>query len=132
VHAANYSTYREEVEAEAERAHARYGLLLMPGLELTYDDPEPARAAHALALGLRRVIGLEDGFERGARAGCAPRSWRRTRTRRRSRRPRSGRLPASPPRPVVNRHEVFEWVARAQLPVVATGDFHHRDYLATW
>jgi hypothetical protein len=33
---------------------------------------------------------------------------------------------------LVNRHEVFEWVARARLPVVATGDFHSLDHLATW
>jgi hypothetical protein len=26
----------------------------------------------------------------------------------------------------------FEWVARAELPVVANGDFHRREHLATW
>src|SRR4026209_657985 len=31
-----------------------------------------------------------------------------------------------------NRHDFFEWVARAQLPVVANGDFHRPDHLATW
>jgi hypothetical protein len=33
---------------------------------------------------------------------------------------------------LVNRHEVFDWVARARLPVVASGDFHRLEHLATW
>jgi hypothetical protein len=33
---------------------------------------------------------------------------------------------------LVNRHEVFEWVARARLPVLASGDFHRLEHLATW
>ena len=145
VHAANYHAYLEEIEAEAERARARYGLRVLPGLELTYDDPEPNRAAHALALGLRSFVSLEDGFERAlARArwlgaalvgahpyspAVAPGAQRTT-----------ARFAAAPEWAakavdrfeLVNRHEVFEWVARARLPVVATGDFHRRDHLATW
>src|SRR5262249_21358002 len=38
-------------------------LLLLPGLELTLEDPDPAAAAHAVAVGLRTFIGLEDGLE---------------------------------------------------------------------
>jgi predicted metal-dependent phosphoesterase TrpH len=145
VHAANYGSYLVEVEAEGERARARYGLLVLPGLELTYDDPEPALAAHALALGLRSFVGLEDGLEQAlARArglgaalvaahpyppDVAPTAPRTT-----------ARFAAAPEWAaeavdrfeLANRHEVFEWVARARLPVVATGDFHHRDHLATW
>jgi 3',5'-nucleoside bisphosphate phosphatase len=68
VDAANFDAYLREIEAEAERAWATYGLLVLPGLELTYDDRDPARAAHALALGLRSFVGLEHGFERSARA----------------------------------------------------------------
>ena len=145
VDAASYDAYLAEIEAEAERAWATYGLLVLPGLELTYDDPEPARAAHALALGLRSFVGLDDGFERalGRARGLgaalvaahpyspavAPAAQRAT-----------ARFAAAPEWAaeavdrfeLVNRHEVFEWVAQARLPVVATGDFHHRDHLATW
>jgi predicted metal-dependent phosphoesterase TrpH len=145
VHAGNYGGYLEEVEAEAERARARYGLLVLPGLELTYDDPEPTRAAHALALGLRGFVGLDDGLEqalaqaRGLGAALvaahpyspavAPSAQRTT-----------ARFAAAPEwaaeavdrLELVNRHEAFGWVARARLPVVATGDFHRLDHLATW
>jgi hypothetical protein len=31
-----------------------------------------------------------------------------------------------------NRHDLFAWVARERLPVVATGDFHRPPHLATW
>ena len=33
---------------------------------------------------------------------------------------------------LVNRHDFFPWVAEARLPVVATGDFHRHQHLATW
>jgi hypothetical protein len=33
---------------------------------------------------------------------------------------------------LVNRHDVFSWVAEARLPLVATGDFHRHQHLATW
>jgi predicted metal-dependent phosphoesterase TrpH len=145
VHAANYGSYLDEVEAEAERARGHYGLLVVPGLELTYDDPEPARAAHALALGLRSFVGLDGGLEqalaeaRGLGAALvaahpyspavAPVAQRTT--------ARFATAPEWASEAVdrfelVNRHEVFDWVARARLPVVATGDFHRLDHLCTW
>ena len=33
---------------------------------------------------------------------------------------------------VCNRHDFFPWVARERLPVVANGDFHRPEHLATW
>ncbi len=48
---------------EARRARDQYGLLVIPGLELTYDDPDPDEAAHALALGLRSFDPLEAGLK---------------------------------------------------------------------
>jgi hypothetical protein len=38
--------YLDAIRGEAERARAEYDLLLLPGLELTYDDVDPALAAH--------------------------------------------------------------------------------------
>ena len=145
VEAASYDAYLDEVEAEAERAWACYRLLVLPGLELTYDDPEPAEGAHALALGLRSFVGLEHGFERALanvrNAGAAliaahPYSPEVAASADR----RTARYAAAPEWAadavdrfeLVNRHEVFEWVARARLPVVASGDFHRPEHLATW
>ena len=145
VDAANYPAYLDEIEAERERARASYGLLVLPGLELTYDDPEPAQAAHALALGLRSFVGLEHGFER-ALASARERGAALV-----AAHPYSPEMAGKADRrtarfsaacewaadaverfELINRHEVFEWVARARLPVVASGDFHRLEHLATW
>lgn len=61
--ASTYDAYLEAIEVEAERASPRFGLLVIPGLELTYDDADPRLGAHALALGLRRFVGLDRGLE---------------------------------------------------------------------
>src|SRR5207244_6209957 len=45
-----------------------------PGLELTYDDPDPARGAHVVAVGLEEFVSLDGELEdvlRGARAAGA-------------------------------------------------------------
>ena len=54
VHAGNFGAYLDQLTAEAVRARALYDLLVVPGLELTYDDPDPTLSAHAVAIGLRR------------------------------------------------------------------------------
>jgi hypothetical protein len=55
-----FPAYLDEIGREAERARARYGLVLVAGLELTFNDVEPDRAAHALTLGLELPVPLED------------------------------------------------------------------------
>jgi predicted metal-dependent phosphoesterase TrpH len=145
VHAANHAAYLEAVLAEAERAWAQYDLLVLPGLELTYDDVDPAFGAHAVAVGLDRFVGVDAGLDtaldRARDAGAAliaahpytldqaDAAWRRT-----------ARFSAEwqELRLVVdrfelfNRHEFFGWVADAGLPAVASGDFHRLEHLATW
>jgi hypothetical protein len=32
----------------------------VPGLELTYNDPDPDRAAHAIAVGLRGLVAMDE------------------------------------------------------------------------
>ncbi len=145
VHEANHAAYLDEIHAEAERAEALYGLLLVPGLELTDDDPDPRRAAHAVALGLHEFVGVDDGLDpalararshgaalvgvhpytlaaarraaRGTARFAVEHEWARTAVDRFE---------------LFNRHDVFPWVGRARLPVVATGDFHRLEHLCTW
>jgi 3',5'-nucleoside bisphosphate phosphatase len=146
VHAANHADYIAEIAAQAERARREYDLLVLPGLELTYDDSDPLEAAHAVAVGVRDFVGLNAGLEAalvGARnAGAAliaahPYLHR------------DG--DASPARPtqrfsrdwhelaplidrweLFNRRELFAWVADEGLPVVANGDFHEPAHLLGW
>jgi PHP domain len=140
-----YDRYLDELEAEGERAWVRYELLLIPGLELTFDDPDPRLGAHALALGVRRFIGLERGLEfalaeaasdGAALIGAHPYTLAGTKSSHRTT-ARYAEEPEWAARAVhrfelCNRHDFFEWVARAQLPVVANGDFHRPEHLATW
>ncbi len=145
VHAGNHAAYLEAIGAEAERARAEYDLLLLPGLELTYDDVEPALGAHAVAVGLERFVGVDRGIdvalgharEAGAALiaahpytlGQAEGAWRRTA--RWSSEWQELRLFVDRFE-LFNRHEFFGWVADAGLPAVASGDFHRLEHLATW
>jgi hypothetical protein len=58
-----FGDYLAEVEREAERALLRFGMLVVPGAELTYNDLDPARAAHAVAVGLRSFVSVDQGID---------------------------------------------------------------------
>jgi predicted metal-dependent phosphoesterase TrpH len=153
----SFADYLAAIEREAERAKLAYGLLVVPGLELTYDDDEPLNAAHAVAVGLRTFVEMDDGFERAlthARsAGAAliaahPYDVDSSFGQRRRAEP-DGALGAVRATArwaagghaladlvdryeLVNRRDVFPWVAEAGLPGVASGDFHRLEHLNTW
>ncbi len=80
--AANYHDYLAEIEREAARASEQYGLLVIPGLELTYSGTDPGESAHALAVGLRSFVSVALGIDERSRRPLrpAPRWSRRTRT----------------------------------------------------
>jgi hypothetical protein len=144
VEAENFAAYLTAIDAEAERASALYDLLVVPGIELTYDDTDPTRAAHAVAVGLRSFVDLERGLQpaladarasgaaliaahpyapealRGALRGTA--AWA----------VREELAGAVDRFEIVNRQELFSWVGVAGLLGVASGDFHIPEHLATW
>ena len=62
VHEANFGAYLAAVEAEAERARTLYGLLVVPGLEITHNHEDPELAAHAVAVGLRQFVSPDEGL----------------------------------------------------------------------
>src|SRR5919201_4158484 len=61
--AIDHAAYLAELQREADRAVELYGLLVIPGLELTYDDPDPRLGAHAVAVGVRRYVDVDRGLE---------------------------------------------------------------------
>jgi len=146
VHAGNHADYLAETEAQAERARRDYDLLVLPGLELTYDDSDPLQAAHALALGLRDFIGLDDGIDaalaRSREAGAAlvaahpydevPGELPPARPTQRFSRDRRALRPLVDRWELFNRRELFAWVADLGLPAVASGDFHEAAHLFGW
>jgi len=141
----NHAAYLWDVAREGERARALYDLLVIPGLELTYDDPDPAAAGHAVAIGLRDFVGVTGGLHQALRAArargaalVAAHPYEVAEAAGSSR--GTGAFAASPSTwaPLVDRFELFNrdtlfaWVAGARLPAVACGDFHEPDHLATW
>jgi len=142
---ANHGEYLAELEAQAERAHRDYDLLVVPGLELTVNDLDPGEAAHAVAVGLRSFVGVDDGIEVAlgtARADgaalVAAHPYRGTksstpgRTTLRFSRDRRLLAPLVDRWELFNRYDLFGWVARSGLPAVASGDFHRPDHLYGW
>ncbi len=141
-----YDRYLAEIDAEAERARSLYDLLVLPGLELTYDDPDPTRSAHAVAVGLRRFIDLADeslesalatARDQGAALVAAhpylPESLAGATRGTAAFAARAGELAPLVDRfELFNRHTLFGWVAAAGLPAVASGDFHELAHLRTW
>ena len=139
-----HGDYLAELEREAARALHTSGLLLVPGLELTYNDLDPARAAHAVAVGLRDAISVDEGIgiaiEAASAAGAAlvaAHPFDREPTLHASRLTR--RFACDPELAelvhrfeLFNRTQLFGWVADAGLPAVASGDFHVREHLAGW
>jgi hypothetical protein len=137
--------YVGAIEREARRAREQYNLLLIPGLELTFDEPDPGDSAHALALGLRSWVPLEDGPEAALAAARAEGAalvaahphdeipdptirnttswfWQNR-----------GRLNGVVDRwELINRDQTFGWVADEDLPGIASGDFHRPEHLETW
>jgi 3',5'-nucleoside bisphosphate phosphatase len=144
VDATSWESYLAEIEREAERAEATYGMIVVAGLELTYNDTDPARAAHAVALGLRSFVSVDDGIaeaiETAVEAGAAVIAAHPFDS---SPQPSSTRLTQrfagdEALRRLVHRFELFNrtqlfgWVAGAALPAVATGDFHRPEHLTGW
>ncbi len=144
VHAGNYDAYLRAIRAEALRARELYDLLVIPGLELTYDDPNPLRAGHAVAIGLRSYVDVSAGLDAAlaqARADGAalvaahPYSPEQLVGATRA----TAAFGAQPELAelvdrfeLFNRHTLFAWVATAGHATVASGDFHRLEHLATW
>ena len=140
----SWPAYMADVEREAARAWRTYGMLVIPGLELTFNDEDPVKAAHAVAIGLKSFVSVDDwiaeAMKTAAEAGAAiiaahPYEDERA--------PTEGRLTKRFARDAAlrglahrfelfNRTQLFGWVAEAGLPAVASGDFHYPEHLAGW
>ena len=141
-----FAGYLAEIAAQAERARHEYDLLLVPGFELTYNDLDPCVAAHAVAVGCRSFVGVDEGIETalaGARdAGAAlvaahpyhgePGTVSPARATQRFSRDWRLLAPLVDRWELFNRNELFAWVAEHRLPAVANGDFHELAHLYGW
>jgi 3',5'-nucleoside bisphosphate phosphatase len=143
--AGNHADYLADIAAEAERARREYDLLVLAGLELTYNDPDPYRAAHAVAVGCPAFVSVDDGLEpalsearghgaalvaahpfRNGRVASTGRATLRFSREWRTLREHVDRWE------LFNRYDLFGWVAQRGLPAVASGDFHRPEHLHGW
>ena len=136
--------YVSAVRGEAARAMSEYGMLVIPGLELSDNDLDPDLSAHALALGLEQHISVDAGIipaleaardQQAAVIAAHPytaadvTSMRPTR---RIARELETFRPLVHRYELFNRAEVFSWIAEERLPPIASGDVHRAEHVASW
>jgi hypothetical protein len=145
VHEATFAEYVAAVDLEAERAQALYGMLVVPGLELTHNHSDPDLSAHALAVGLREFVSPDLGLvgallaalDAGAAVVAAHPHARdgvsaRPRATRRFWREWDTLAPLLHRVELMNGPDLFGWVVERDVPVVASGDVHRRGDLSSW
>jgi hypothetical protein len=138
----SWERYSDEIRREAERAWKTWGMVVIPGAELTRNTLHRDTSVHVLALGLEEFLApdgdpiqmLRDIRARGAvSVACHPHEtselfantwylW--------NRRPALGDLVDL--WEVANRWELFPVVTRETLPHCANSDFHKPEHLYAW
>jgi len=61
--AENFPDYMQALERQAERARTRYGMLLIPGVEITKNYLSEDESAHVLLLDLKRYVSADLGWD---------------------------------------------------------------------
>jgi hypothetical protein len=137
-----WKRYREEISNEAERAWRVYGMLVLPGAEMTRNTINRDTSVHTLALGLEDFLSADgDPIEmlkeiraRGAvSVACHPHEmgefyantwylWNR-------RKIVAGLVDLWE---VGCRWDLFPVVSRETLPHIANSDFHRPEHLFAW
>ena len=141
----SFAPYLEAIARERDRARSAYGLLVVPGLELTYNDPDPDRACHAVAVGLEQLVSMDEGpaaaMEEARDAGAAVvvahpyELGQRTATRHQTRyfaRNWRGLHGLYHRVELFNGSQLFGWVAEQGLRPVAAGDLHRPEQFPGW
>lgn len=140
--AEGWKRYRSEIEREAERAREVYGMLVLPGAEMTRNTIHRDTSVHVLALGLDEYLSADgDPLDmiREIRArdavsvACHPHEmsewfantwylWNR----------RKFVAPLLDRWEVGCRWELYPVVSRENLPHLANSDFHRPEHLYAW
>lgn len=138
----NFGEYLRELASETGRALAKYGMLVIPGVEITKDYLSERDSAHVLLLDIKRFVSAdlpwEDVFREGKGQGalvvaCHPHYtdhevhdtlyfWNNRQT-------FSRQFDAWE---VANRADLFSVVSLSNYPILANGDFHKAQHLYSW
>jgi hypothetical protein len=139
---ANFDRYLSDLATESERAWDQYGMLVIPGIEITKNSISNHRSAHVLALGVRQWIDpcldipeLCDAI-RGA-GGLAiaahpvsTRRWEKQTYHLWDR--RAELINKFDAWEVASGAQLFPEVLQSKLPKIANSDLHHRGQMSSW
>ncbi|MCL5966119.1 MAG: phosphotransferase [Deltaproteobacteria bacterium] len=137
-----FPAYLDALAREAERAADRYGMLLVPGVEITKNYASEKESAHVLLLDVKRFVSADlswDGIFREAReqdalvVACHPHYtdhevhdtlyfWNN----------RQKFAPHFDAWEVANRTDLFSVVSLSNYPILANSDFHKAQHLYSW
>jgi 3',5'-nucleoside bisphosphate phosphatase len=141
---ARFAAYLKEIEAEAHRARERYGLLVIPGAEISQNHIRSRKNSHIVALNIRDYISADQPAEAILRAiraqgalsvACHPHH-------RTTRRVEIGTCYLWDHRKrlaslvdvweAANRDDLFSVTSLKHYPYVANSDFHKTKHLYSW
>ena len=139
-----FSAYLDEIASEARRAEQRYGLLVLPGAEITQNHIRSRKNSHIVALGIREYISADQSAEAILRAiraqgalsvACHPHH-------RTTRRVEIGTCYLWDHRKrlaelvdvweAANRDDLFSVTSLKHYPYVANSDYHKPKHLYSW
>ena len=142
VRADNFHTYLKPVQEEGERAWDQYGMVVIPGFELSKNSVSNHRSAHILGLGVSEYLPADgDALEliRGihAQGGLAiaahpvhTRKWEKQTYHLWDR--REELAPHFDAWEVASGPHVFDEVAATRLPKLASSDLHVKKQIRAW
>jgi hypothetical protein len=142
ISAESFPAYMDAVQAESDRAMRKYGMLIIPGVEMTKDYLSEEASAHVLLLDIRRYISADLGWpeifrearsQRALVVACHPHYtdheihdtlyfWNN----------RQKFAPFFDAWEVANRNDLFSVVSLSNYPILANGDFHKAQHLYSW
>lgn len=143
VHRENFNTYLHHIQEEAKRAWDRYGMLVLPGVEITKSSLSSKQSAHLLLIDLQTFIPAEWDFEKifleakkqdALIIACHPHHsselmaidtlylWTH----------REKYAPFIDAWEIANRDDVFNVISLKKYPYIAGSDFHRARHLYSW
>jgi 3',5'-nucleoside bisphosphate phosphatase len=140
----NFAAYLTDVEAEGKRALKNYGLLVIPGAEITQNRLDGRKNSHVIALDLKRYISadlkaeeiLREIRQQGALSiACHPHHRTTRRIEISTCYLWDNREKLSPLVDVweaANRDDLFSVTSLKHYPYVANSDFHKAKHLYSW
>jgi predicted metal-dependent phosphoesterase TrpH len=140
----SFAEYLGEIAEEAQRARRLYGMLVLPGAEITKNHVRAKKNAHIIALGIREFISADDSTEdilkeirrQGALSiACHPHH----RTTRRIELStcylwdhRDRLVDMVDLWEAANRDDLFSVTSLKHFPYIASSDFHRPKHLYSW